>query len=431
MAGSKRPACWPGQGNFYTGGLSKFLGALLGLAAVGALVYFALAGSGPAPPEVTFAAASRQTLVSTIITNGRIEPAVFATVRTELEGPLLRLLVTKGQRVAAGQELARLDTAALEAELTASQARIAQARAELAVIDQGGSAAALAELDGSLAAVKLDLQTARREAERSARLVEKRAETAEALSAAQDRIAQLEAQAAALERRRGSLVPSGSKDAAASRLRDAESALALSRSRITKGIVRSPIPGIVYHLAVRPDAFLRPGDAIAEVARTGAVKAVVYVDEPELGRVAKGMSVKITWDAMPGRSWDAVVDALPTQIVPLNSRQVGEVVCLLQDPAGELTPGANVNAEVRSSERAGALAIPKAALRREGSVTGVLVLGKPSASGQPPALEWRPVQLGVSSLTHAEILGGLRENERVALPGDTALTAGQTVTPRP
>lgn len=414
--------------------MSKILGALLGLGAIGALVYFALTGSGAAPPEVTFAAVSRQALTSTIVTNGRIEPFLFATVRADLEGPLVRLAATKGQRVAAGEEIARVDAAGLQAELIAGETRIAQVKADLAVIDQGGSAAAQAELDGSLAAVKLDLQAARREAERTARLVEKRAETAEALTAARDRVTQLEAQAAALERRRGSLVLAGSKDAAMARLREAESAAALTRSRLEKRIARSPIAGVVYNVAVRPDAFVRPGDAIAEVARPGKVKAIVYVDEPELGRVAKGMSVKITWDAMPGRSWDAVVDALPTQIVPLNSRQVGEVVCLLADAGGELTPGANVNAEVRSSEKSSALAIPKAALRREGAVTGVLVLRKPAGGGggsdKAGILEWRPVQLGISSLTHAEVLGGLQEGEAVALPGDTALAAGQAVTPR-
>lgn len=395
-----------------------------------ALVYFALVRSGPAPPEVAFAAVSRQTLVSTIVTNGRIEPASYATIRASVEGPLVRLAVTRGQRIAAGQEVAQIDPAALRADITSAETRIAQIRAEIAVLAQGGPAAAQAELDGSLAAARLDLKTAQREQERTARLVDKRAETAETLAAARDRVAQLETQIAALERRRRSLVQAGSQDAAASRMRDAESALALARKRLAQSIVRSPIAGVVYQLAVRPDAFVRPGDAIAEVARTGEVKAVVFVDEPELGRVSKGMRVKITWDAMPGRSWEAEVRDLPTQIIPLSSRQVGEVVCLLPDPSGELTPGANVNAEIRSREIAGALAIPKAALRREGAVTGVLILRKLSAADQQPRLEWRPVQVGISSLTHAEIIAGLQEGDQVALPGDAALSAGQVVTPR-
>ena len=337
----------------------------------------------------------------------------------------MKLAVEKGQPVQAGQIIAEIDGMGLAAEIQAADTQIAQARSELAVFDRGGSAAALTEIDNSAASTRLELETARREKDQTARLVDKNAETKETLNSVENRVRQLEARLEALTRSRASQLPAGGKEPVLARLRQAEAARSLAEQRLAQGTVRAPIAGVVYNVAVRQGAFLNPGDLIAELGRTGKVNAIVYIDEPELGRVSKGMPVKITWDAMPNRTWEAVVEKLPTQIVPLNSRQIGEVTCTLANENGLLPPGANINAEVRSSETAGALAIPKAALRREGVATGVLVLVQPQNK-----LEWRTIGLGIASVTHAGIASGLREGELVALPGETTITAGETVVPK-
>ncbi len=394
------------------------------MAAAGALLYFGLSNRNTRK-EVSFVRAGRQRLVSTIVTNGKIEPAGYAAVRAPRDGAVVRLAVEKGQTVRAGQVIAEIEGAGFDAEIRAAEARIAEARAELGVLDRGGSTAALTDIDNSISAARLELETARRERDRTARLVEKQAETRETLASANDRVRQIEARIEALNRSRGSLAPSSGKEPVLARLREAEAARALAEHRKSQSEVRALTAGVVYNLALRAGAFVHQGDLIAEIGRTDAVQAIIYVDEPELGRVAKGMPVKVTWDATPDRTWDAVVDKLPTQITPLNSRQVGEVVCTLSDQAAVLTPGANINAEVVSREVASALAIPKAALRREGTVTGVLVLKAPENR-----LEWRPVQVGISSITHAEITVGLRDGDLVALPGEPTAVAGELVVPK-
>ena len=403
--------------------MTKLFAALIGLAALGALLYFGI-NSQQARQEVSFAAVSRQTLVSTIVTNGRIEPAGYTAIRSPRDGAVVRLAVEKGQSVQAGQIIAEIDAAGIEADLRAAEARISQTRAELSVVDRGGTAAALTEIDNSVAGFRLELEAARRERDRTARLVEKQAETQEALTAAGDRVRQIESRIEAANRSRTALSQPGSKEPLLARLREAEAAKALVEQRAAQSAVRSPAAGVVFNVALRAGAFVHSGDLIAEIGRAGSVSAVVYVDEPELGRVAKGMRVKITWDAAADRVWDAVVEKLPTQITPLNSRQIGEVICKLNNEGGVLPPGANINVEVLSREVPGALAIPKAALRREGAATGVLVLKRPENR-----LEWRPVQVGVSSVTHAGIDSGLREGELVALPGPSPFKAGEIVKP--
>jgi HlyD family secretion protein len=156
------------------------------------------------------------------------------------------------------------------------------------------------------------------------------------------------------------------------------------------------------------------------VGRTEKVRVRVYVDEPELGRVAAGMPVKITWDALPGRSWKGTVERMPDQIAALGTRQVGEVVCVIDNPDGELLPGANVNAEIRSRVAENALTIPREALRRQSNVPGVLLL-------QGDKVVWRKVTLGVSAVTRVQVLEGLAEGDSVLLPSELTLDDGAPV----
>jgi HlyD family secretion protein len=117
------------------------------------------------------------------------------------------------------------------------------------------------------------------------------------------------------------------------------------------------------------------------------------------------------------------VEKLPTQVIALGTRQVGEVACRIPNGDGKLPPGANVQAEIESKVVESALVVPKSALRREGAEWGVFVL-----AGNK--VEWRRVTLGTSSVTLAEISGGVKEGDAVALATESPLKSGNPVIPR-
>ena len=150
----------------------------------------------------------------------------------------------------------------------------------------------------------------------------------------------------------------------------------------------------------------------------------VYVDEPDLGRVAEGQPVTITWDALPGKQWHGAVEMKPTSIQPLGSRQVGEVVCTIENTGRELIPGTNVNAEIRTAVVENALVIPKETLRHECRGDYVFALNG-------GALERRNVKKGTSSVTSVQVTEGLSDSDQVALPADIPLQAGERVTAAP
>ena len=74
-----------------------------------------------------------------------------------------------------------------------------------------------------------------------------------------------------------------------------------------------------------------PGDLLGSIGKIDPARVRLYVDEPELGRVAIGQPVRITWDAKPGQEWTGAVQKLPTKIFASRSRHCGEELCTVMD----------------------------------------------------------------------------------------------------
>jgi HlyD family secretion protein len=374
------------------------------------------------PPEVAFAKVTRDTLVSTLTTNGRVEPDDWVEVRAERQGLVTRVRVQRGQQVARGAVIAEMEAGEARTELASANARVAQAQADLQRLRSGGPSTELAEIESALERARLDLNVAERDYESLRRLAQKQAATQQEVLDAERRVLAAKGQMQALERKRAALVTPAETAAAQARLNEALAARQAAQERLEQSMVRAPIAGIVYELDSRPGAFLNPGDLVAKVGTLSKLRVRVYVDEPELGRVAQGMPVTITWDALPGREWKGAVESVPTQVVPLGSRQVGEVIVTIDNPGRELLPGTNVNAEIQTQVVERALLVPKAALRRDGSQSGVYVL-------QGDQVSWHPIQTGAASVTRTQVTSGLSEGDWVALATEQPLGNGQRVTP--
>lgn len=374
------------------------------------------------PPVVNFARVKRQTLVSTLPTNGKVEPYEWQAVRAETAGLVSTVPVRVGQTVARGAVLAEMSDPTLAADVEAAEAKLAEVRANLSALEQGGRPEDLANIQNSLAQAHLALDAERKDAEALDRLQQKGAATRHDAEVAADKVRQTESEIAGLEKRRVALVGHTEVEAAKARLADAEAALRLARQRSASSVVRSPIAGEIYGLAARPGDYLKVGDLVTNVGRLDRVRVRVYVDEPLLGRVAPGEPVTITWEALPGKQWHGAVEQMPTSIETLGSRQVGEVVCTIENPGRELIPGTNVDAAIRTAVAENALIIPKEALRHDAGGDFVFIL-------HGDTVERRPVKTGISTVNQLQITDGLAEGDEVALGTDVPLASGTRVTP--
>jgi len=399
----------------------KKLAALLLVAVAAVVILWGVLRKGR-PPVVTFARVQRQTLVSTLPTNGKVEPYEWRPVRAETAGLLSALAVREGQPVAQGTVLAELSDPARAADLEAAQARVDEARAQLASLEQGGRPAELTEIDNNLARARFELEKAQKDHAALQRLQEKAAATAYEVQQQADTIRQTQILIEGLQQRRKALVGATDLDAARARLADAQAACNAVRARSAAAVLRAPLAGEVYGLTLRPGAYLAAGDLLANVGSIDRVRVRVYVDEPLLGRVAPGQPVTITWEALPGKQWRGAVEKMPASIQPLNSRQVGEVVTVVGNPGRELLPGTNVDAEIRTGVADAALVIPKEALHHDTAGDWVFRL-------EGDHVERRAVKTGNSTVTRVQVTAGLAEGDAVALPTDLPLADGVRVTP--
>ena len=399
--------------------MKKLLLFLLLAAAAGLIVWGVVRKN--APPTVGFAHVHGETLVSTLNTNGKVEPFEWRAVHAETKGMAGEVNVAEGRPVEQGAVMAIITDPSAKATLDAAGAKVSEAQANLASLESGPKPAELTEIDNGLARAKVDLQQAERERATLERLAAQHAATGAEVRAAGDKVEQLRVQIAGLEKRRGT-VPATAPDvaAASARVQDAQAALDLVKRQAAQSEIHAPIGGVVYGLAIRPGAYLNPGDLVANIGLMNRLRVRVYIDEPELGRVAKRQPVTITWQALAGKQWQGVVEQMPSTIETLGSRQVGQVICVIENPGRELVPGTNVDAMIRTAVVERALTIPKETLHHDAGGDYVLLL-------KGDTLERRAVKTGASSVTRIQVTDGLNEGDAVAMPSDTPLKGGDRV----
>jgi len=167
---------------------------LLVLAAGGlALAAVVLAGTvlAPAPVQVETALVSRGTIETVVELSGTIAPATSRELAFGTAGTVAQVAVRAGDRVRAGQLLARLESDALEAQVAAARASLASAEARLEADRTGPSAIQRASARDPVVAAEAQLAAARQSAS------DVRAQNDQAVAAARDGLASAEARLAA------------------------------------------------------------------------------------------------------------------------------------------------------------------------------------------------------------------------------------------
>ena len=384
------------------------------------LIVWWLVGQTQAAPSVRYAVAKRQTIESVVSTNGKLEPVNVAAARAEISGVVVAVSVERGQTLKAGDPIVTLDDATERAALDTAKAQLEEARAEVNTARQGGTLSLRTDFQGKLESARLALAYAQRRSDSMQRLYTKHAATLEEKQVAEAAVASAKQQVQAVEANQKALVAPSDLNISLAKLKDAEAGLELARHRLELTGIRAPIAGTVYQFDIKKGAFLEVGAPVAMIGDLDQMRVKVYVDEPDLGRVALNMPVTITWQGHPGQKWSGRVTQTPTEVTALQTRQVGIVTCIIENPDHDLSPGANIDASIVSKVVRDGLSIPKQALQTTASGTGVWKL-----TGD--RITWLQVVAGVSNISDVEIKSGLQVGDRVILPSDATLTNGMRV----
>jgi HlyD family secretion protein len=328
-----------------------------------------------------------------------------------------------------GQLLLELNVKDAAARLAETRSRLLKAQDDLRAARTGGRTDDVARVAGDLGKAVAERDRLQKNQEALKRLITQQAATQDELAANDLALTKAQAEVARLaaaksEFDRGVKLDAGSADL---RVQQLQSEIAALEDKVGNGRVSAPIDGTLYSLPAKAGDFVKLGDLLAEMADLHKVRVRAFIDEPELGGLEPEEPVKITWDALPNRSWIGKTELIPKQAVPHGTRSVGELLCMVPNDKLELLPGANVNVRINSKERINVLSVPRGAVEVSGGNQYVYVVKDNQLGVGKKTLEKRRIQVGIADATSYEVVSGLDQSEMVALPGDVDLRDGMAV----
>ena len=302
--------------------------------------------------------------------NGRVayDENYTARIATPISGRVVKITVSPGDSVTAGQPLL--------------------------LIDAPDFSAAVADVSRSSADVRLKQSAF----ERAKTLHEGEVLARKEFESAQNDLAIAQAEARRAQDRLGNLTQGKGLDG-------------------SKFAVRSPIRGVVSERKVNPGAEVRPDANDPLFVVTDPTRLWIIVDVPEkyLGRVAVGQRVGVDTDAFPGAEFNARIASIGEILDPATRRI--QVRCVLENPQRRLKPEMFVRVTPMPDDARKLPRIPNSALITEGLYSHVFV------EREKGLFEKRRITLGLQGREESYVKDGLTEGDRVVTSGALLLNS--------
>jgi HlyD family secretion protein len=335
---------------------------VLGVLAIVAATGVAVARRGPAPLAVDAGPVARQARFrSTVTASGEIVAVRYADIGSSVMGKIVSLPVSEGQRVTAGQVLARIDAVQAQADDSGAREQVAALEAEVQA-----SSEQVRAVTAELAAAEARARDADQQLTRKRGLHE--AGLLPALDFETARAASESARAQVASARAGVDRARHAQAAAVSRVAQARAQQRRAGDVLSKTSILSPIDGIVSRLRVREGEMVvvgiqnQPGTTLMTISDLGEINAELKVAEADVLRLAIGQRAAVTLESMSGARFDGRVveigaSALPVAGTGAAAREF-KVVVRLDSPDAALRPGLTCDAEIVTTERTNVLTVP-------------------------------------------------------------------------
>lgn len=333
----------------------------------GMLVLSACKGGGPAPEAqakngaeakaadavpVEAVTASRRAVAASYTGTTTLEPRAESQVVAKTSGVALAVMVEEGQQIKAGQALVRLDP---------DRARLAVAQAE----------AQMRKLENNY--------------HRARQLVDQQ------------------------------MISANDVDQIKFDLENARAQYNLAKLELSYTTVVAPISGVIASRSIKTGNFVQINTPIFRIVDNSKLEATLNVPERELATLKAGLPVLLQADALPGKTFQGVVDRV-ANVVDAGSGTF-RVVCAFADAT--LQPGMFSRIRIDYDQRADALVVPRIALLDDGDPAVFVVRDGKAARV--------PVKLGYADGEWLEVREGLKPGDRVVTAGKVALRDGSAV----
>ena len=357
---------------------------------------------------VRTAVVEQSSIRSLVSTNGKIEPVSNFEAHAPAATSVRRVLIKEGDSVKKGELLAVLDDADARAQAARAEAQLRAAQADLSAAERGGNREEVLSLEAQLVKAGTDRDSAQHNLVALKKLEQQGAASAGEVREAENALARADAQVTFLRQKQTKRYSKAELARVEAQQAEAQATYDAAQDVLAKSNVRAPFDGIVYSLPAKQGGFVAAGDLLLQVADLRKVLVRAFVDEPDVGRLAPGNPIEITWDAVPGRVWRVTVTAIPSTVKLRGSRNVGETTSIVDNKDLKLLPNINVGVTIVTAEHDNVLVVPREAVRMDDAKPYVLLV-----AGHE--LKRRDVETSLSNLTQVEITRGLSAKDVVAI----------------
>jgi len=345
---------------WYIGGVALLLAVAV---FVGSSV---LRGKDEKPAIAETALVARHDIGSTVLATGIVKPMVGAEVKvgSRISGVVKRLRSNIGDHVRAGQIIAELDDAELQAKLNQNVAALSKAKA--------------------------DLDYAKLACERELSLLKQEFTSQQQVDQAKTALMIAEAQH-----------------------KQAEANLEFAKVQVSYTKIYSPISGVIASVSTQEGETVSASLAaptFVSIIDLRRLEVQVYVDETDIGKIRVGQLANFTVDTYPDSDFKGTVTAIYPKAI-IQDNVVNYIVTVEINDTQEkiLRPEMTTNVTINLETRMNVLAVPTTAITRKRGERYVTVI-----EGEKKIQ--RKVKTGWKDNGFTEIISGLEEGEQILVP---------------
>jgi RND family efflux transporter MFP subunit len=307
-----------------------------------------------------------------VIDTGKVQPKERVEIKSKVAGQVIEVFVEEGDVVKKGQLLLRLDPTDFERDVARADAEVAQA--------------------------KNALEYSQLTFERKKRALSERG------------VAQIEVDLAANEVKTKTIA-----------LKSAEIALATARDRLRYTQVAAPLDGTVIELGIEVGEVVTPGVQQTFEGRPlltiGDLSTLIVrseLNQIDIAKIALGQEVTLTFDALPGKKYQArVTKSAPAAVKPKGKEiEVFPVEATLVDADPSIKPGMTADVRFQIETKPNVFAVPIEAVVKE---SGKAYVNKIVLADGREKTEKTEVTVGARNDRELEVAAGLSEGDKLLI----------------
>jgi HlyD family secretion protein len=406
---------------------------------------------------------TRQDVIVMVSASGSIRPITPVNVSPKQPGRIISIGVDQGDRVTAGQTLARMDDSNLRGPYLSAVGKLSAAAANLRKLQLGNRPQEIRQARENLNQAQAEIIAVRSTYLGNLALYQAGALGRVAFDgsrsqylASQERIKALQAQL--------DLVAAGFRrediEVARAQVLQARGDLQTIKAQLNDTVIRAPFAGVITQKYADVGAFVTPTTSASATssatsssifALAGQLEGLANVSETDIGSIYPGQPVQLQVDAYPGRIFHGKVRLIAPDSVVVQNVTSFQVRITLPDQAslddraslpdqaslaakgsGKLISGMNFTASFVVGRHLNSLLIPTPAIVTRQGGLGVYL---PAAGASP---RFQPVRVGATVGTKTEVLAGLSAGQKVLItfpgqrsPNDKPVRASSPFQPSP